>query len=90
MKLLFCNECQDVIRLIKTKRTCKCGKVGGKYIDDLNAVYFGETAMPIGFANNSLRRAIYNQPDEGMGEVFTAFIIPKDCPTYKLVLEQDC
>ena len=43
MKLLLCKECQDIVRLIQEeKRVCKCGKVGGKYTDDLNAVYFGE------------------------------------------------
>ena len=28
MKLLLCKSCQDVIRLIDTVRTCKCGEVG--------------------------------------------------------------
>lgn len=36
MKLLICKECQDVIRLIDTKRTCRCGKVGGSVIGRLN------------------------------------------------------
>ena len=91
MKLLLCKKCQDVVRLSEDeKRICECGKVGGKYIDDLNAVYFGEMAVPIGFANSSLVNAIYNQPEEGMGETFNAFVIPKVCPTYKLVSEQDC
>ena len=90
MKLLLCRECQDVIRLIDIKRICKCGKVGGKYIDDVNAIYFGEMAAPIGFANNTLVRAVHKQPENGVGESFTAFIIPKTCPTYTLVLEDNC
>lgn len=90
MKLLLCKECQDVVRLIDTKRTCKCGKVGGRYIDDINAVYFGATAVPIGFANSTLVNAFQNQPENGMGQYFDAFVIPKDCPTYKLVLEHEC
>lgn len=90
MKLILCKECQDVVRLIDIKRTCKCGKVGGKYIDNLNAVYFGEMAVPIGFANSTLVKAIRDQPKDGIGETFTAFVIPKKCSTYKLILEHEC
>jgi len=91
MKLLLCKECQDIVKLIRDeKRVCKCGKVGGKYTDDLNAIYFGEMAVPIGFANGTLVKAVHKQPNEGMGENFTAFVIPKVCPTYKLVLENEC
>ena len=91
MKLLLCKECQDIVRLIREeKRVCKCGKVGGKYTDDLNAVYFGEMAVPIGFANSTLVKAVHKQPENGMGENFTAFVIPKVCLTYKLVMEHEC
>lgn len=89
MKLLLCKECQDIVRLIDVKRNCKCGKVGGRYTDDLNAIYFGEMAVPIGFANSSLVKSVHNQPKNGMGENFTAFVIPKVCSTYKLVLEHE-
>ena len=47
-------------------------------------------AVPIGFANSTLVRAVHNQPKDGMGENFTAFVIPKICSTYKLVLEHEC
>lgn len=91
MKLLLCKECQDIVRLIREeKRVCKCGKVGGKYTNNLNAIYFGEMAVPIGFVNSTLVKALHKQPNEGMGENFTAFVIPKVCPTYKLVLEHEC
>ena len=91
MKLIVCRECQDVVRLIQgEKRTCKCGKVGGKYLDELNAVYFGDMAVPIGFANNSLAMAIRNQPKQGMGQDFDAFVIPKVCNTFTLVEESEC
>lgn len=90
MKLLLCTECQDIVRLIDVKRTCKCGKVGGKYTGDLNAIYFGETGVPIGFENSTLVKAVQNQPEIGLGEKFTAFVIPKVCSTYKLVLEHEC
>jgi len=66
MKLLLCKECQDIVRLIDVKRTCKCGKVGGKYTDDLSAIYFGEMAVPIGFANSTLVKAVHKQPNENI------------------------
>lgn len=88
MKLVLCKECQDIVRLIEDKkRVCQCGKVGGKYVDDLNAVYFGDVAVPIGFANSTLVKAIANQPENGMGVNFTAFVIPKTCDTFTLVEE---
>lgn len=85
MKLLLCKRCQDVIRLFDEKRTCKCGHSSGWYIDDSNAVYNGADAVPIGFANSTLLSALYNQPLEGMGKRFEAFVIPVKCPTYKRV-----
>lgn len=86
MKLLLCKNCQDVIRLIQGEtRTCKCGAVSGKYLDNLNAIYSGDEAIPIGFANSTLVEAIRNQSEEGMGKVFTAFVIPKKCYTIEKV-----
>jgi hypothetical protein len=86
MKLLLCSECQDVIRLQTERvRLCKCGKVSGVYLNDLDAIYAGDTAIPLGFANSTLVTALRNQPEEGMGYDFKAFIIPKECPTFKKV-----
>lgn len=86
MKLVFCKNCHDVFKLpqrTSKPRVCFCGKTTGYYEDDLNAVIKGEHAVPIGFANNSLRRAIMRQPYAGDGEEFTAFVIPKHCSTVK-------
>jgi len=86
MKLLLCKNCQDVIRLIQGEiRTCKCGAVSGKYLDDLNAIYSGDEAVPLGFANSTLVEAFRNQPEDGMGKTFTAFVIPKNCYTFEKV-----
>lgn len=82
MKLLLCKSCQDVIKLTYTSRTCECGKAGGRYLNDLDAEYFGSSAVPIGFANGSLVDAVFKQPEKGMGQTFTAFVIPKECPTF--------
>lgn len=86
MKLLLCKSCQDVIRLIPNEvRSCKCGNCSGKYINGIDAVYTGENAVPLGFANSTLVSSIRNQPQSGMGSNFTAFVIPVICPTFKKV-----
>lgn len=84
MKLLFCLSCQDVIKLIRgSHRSCLCGETRGRYVDDVNAVYYGEHAIPLGFANGSFARAIRSRPEQGAGERFDAFVIPLECDTFR-------
>lgn len=82
MKLLLCLECNDIFNLDLKMKKCSCGKTKGQYIDNLSAIYEGDSAIPIGISNPSLKEAILNQPDDGMGKEFTAFTIPKVCPTF--------
>lgn len=82
MKLLFCQACNDVVRLRLHERYCRCGLCGGQYIDELNAVYWGAPAIPLGFANGSFVQALEKQPEgPGPGGHFLAFVIPKVCET---------
>ena len=86
MKLILCKNCEDIVRLRKEERFCKCGKCSGKYTDNLNAWYKGgDNVVPLGFANSSLISALRNQPKEGWGENFTAFVIPEICDTFKKI-----
>lgn len=80
MKLLLCTECGDIFNLSYEVRQCTCGKTSGKYIDNLNAEYYGGT--PLGFDNRTLVEAIKQQPNDGLGRNFTAFVIPKQCKTF--------
>lgn len=81
MKLIYCPKCQDVRKLDFAVTVCSCGASKGWYADDaLNAVIQGQ-AIPIGFDNPTLVAALRNQPEDGVGEVFIAFVIPKNCPT---------
>jgi hypothetical protein len=82
MKLLLCLNCNDVFSLGPELKTCSCGETKGQYIDSVNAVYEGNNAKPIGISNTSLKEAILNQTDIGMGKEFTAFTIPRDYPTF--------
>jgi hypothetical protein len=84
LKLIFCKECYDVVRLTEKERTCECKKSSGKYVDDLNAEISGP-CIPLGFDNFSFSDAVRNQPEKsGWGKQFTAFVIPKKCNTIKV------
>lgn len=83
MKLIFCPNCQDVIKMAQTKRSCVCGKSWGQYHGPLQATYGGLT-IPLGFDNHSLRDSIQwwkSNEREVLGTRFTAFIIPATAET---------
>lgn len=99
MKLLLCTKCSDVVALRTShERKCECGLSGGKYIDELNAEYWGPSYL-LGFANSSLIDALRAQMREGdlnetmggfygkekKGRDFTAFVIPESASSIKKV-----
>ena len=52
MKLIYCIECHDVVRLIHTKwRKCECKKSGGQYNSDLITATVGGTCRVLGIPN---------------------------------------
>lgn len=86
MKLIICRCCFDVVKGdTDADRTCKCGESGIRYLNRIDAVYWGDAATPLGFANSSLADALLDQPEAGMGQEFTAFVIPVKCPTFKKI-----
>ncbi len=88
MKLIFCPECSDVVKGSCKPRECACGASGIQYLDDLRAFYWGE-AVPLGFCNSALLEAVEKQPATGEGQHFTAFVIPKECATFKSCINYD-
>jgi len=82
MKLLMCLECNDIFNLDLSEKSCSCGRSKGKYINQQLADYTGKSAVPLGFSNPSFIQAIKDQPNEGIGKEFTAFVIPKNCETF--------
>jgi hypothetical protein len=83
MKLLFCANCNDVFAIHKQERHCLCGKTKGHYVDNINAVYSGINAVPLGFHNSRFISALLQRPQEGLGKEFTAFVIPHVNPSFK-------
>lgn len=83
MKLLRCHNCHAVFSLGLDTRDCPdCGKCGGRYLDNFDAIWWGD-AVPLGFANGSFTEALRHQPETGPGRIFEAFIIEKNCPTFR-------
>lgn len=97
MKLILCHQCQDVFKFgSKIFKSCSCGNVKARYIDDLLAEFYCENDdySLIGFANSSLGDSIskYRRKKEetgyklgSMGIHFDAFVIPEPCPSIKKI-----
>lgn len=83
MKLIYCPICRDVVSLTYKARTCECGQSGGQYAPDGVTATLTGPAIPLGFDNGSLQKALLNRPGAGDGERFEAFVIPRVCPTVK-------
>ena len=88
MKLLYCTECHDIVLLTYNLRHCECKKCYGFYADEINAIFCGP-GVCVGFNNKSFLDALRNQPEEGMGECFEAFIIPKTVSSIRKVDDID-
>ena len=57
MKLIFCNSCKDVVRLIEKKwRKCYCSKSGGQYnVGGVTATVGGDCKV-IGIPNTFFKK----------------------------------
>lgn len=85
MKLIFCRNCQSLVKLNMSLKYCECKKSYGRYIDDLNAEYSGP-AIPIGIANQSFLDAYYKHNalrTHKEGIEFKAFFISDNCSSFK-------
>jgi hypothetical protein len=85
MKLIFCSQCQDVLKLLHCERSCHCGGAWGRYLDDGVLVEIRGSAVPLGFLNSQLAAALRHRPESGMGTQFTAFVIAKSCDTVRFI-----
>lgn len=90
MKLLFCMNCQDVVKINTTdKRFCQCGKCWGAVLDKNNIETIGgkvevsdnEYTVVLGIDNRSLKPALVNFHINRTGIDFNAFVISESCST---------
>jgi len=85
MKLLFCNQCHDIVKMRFEERFCFCGKVKGRYLEDGHrAEYSGEGAVPLGMDNHEFTQTLKQWPNwkHSRGLRFDAFFIGKNCKTF--------
>jgi hypothetical protein len=57
VKLLYCPHCNDVVRLFPERRTCKCGKSWGQYLDDGSTTVQTWPSLSLGIANPDFHAA---------------------------------
>ena len=84
MKLLYCKNCGDIIRLSRSGQHCECGACIGFYRNDLEATIIGP-GVPLGIGNESLRKGIeaFNAGDIPAEHGYTvdAFVISREAST---------
>jgi hypothetical protein len=76
MKLILCTACNDVVKLIHEHRMCRCGKAGGRYVDDERVEVFGTNPVVLGICNNSVLRALKGRPLRGENVPLDAWVFP--------------
>ena len=85
MKLLYCTECDNIVKLkFDYPKECACGSVGGQYLDKVNIEYWGNPIL-IGFANESFKRAVEKVPWPTWGVEFIAFIFSPEASSVRKV-----
>jgi hypothetical protein len=77
-----------LFKLTKSIKNCECGNVYGWYEDNLNAVYYGDSAIPLGIDNGSFVDALKNRNKIGLGIRFEAFVISEECSTFLHNIEE--
>lgn len=64
MKLIFCPFCHDLFRLWDDQeRSCRCGCVKGRYLEDGKTAEITDGAIPIGIDNFEFVRQVKQYQD---------------------------
>lgn len=89
MKLLLCNNCGHMFNLSMITKACSCGRVKGRYTDNLNAIFTGKSAVPFCIGNGSFETALSQQrykdktdPEAFHGARFESWICPANSDTF--------
>ncbi len=93
MKLIYCPNCEDIIKLkLEIITMCQCSESSGRYLDGINAEISG-LAIPLEISNdefiNALSMINKNNKQTYKDYIpFNAFIVPNDCKTIKVSKEK--
>ena len=89
MKLLFCEDCYDVFKLDPDElRSCKCGRVRGKYNSDCHTSVSNGKGRSLAIGNGSLMNALcgrkqfeyFSESRQARLTTFLAWSRPNDGP----------
>ena len=83
MKLLHCPECKDTFNLTIRSKVCSCKKTKGMYLNKADAIYTG-IGIPLGLLSEEYYKLADLQQETGRHTI-DAFVIAKDCATYRKV-----
>jgi hypothetical protein len=72
MKLLFCLECQDIVRLSPEKRHCLCGRSWGQYLDDHGTTVQTRNSLSLALHGTDFDRGIRGLMDNA--KQFTPYL----------------
>ena len=61
MKLVYCPECRDVVRLIHTARRCSCWQCQG-FVNGQGVAHYTGPAVPLEIPDVSIRAAMADDP----------------------------
>jgi len=85
MRLLYCKECQDLIKLKPAISVCSCGETTGSITSD-NFAEFDGPAIPVAIDNKTFYKAIGERKNSGKGINFLAFVVSKKTNTFKQMI----
>lgn len=83
MKLLFCPECNDIIKIQRSDRSCLCFASGGRYFGDdpdNNEVAIWGKAIVLGVSNQSFHEAYRARQRHLSTEYFDAWFFSEKAP----------
>ena len=78
MKLIFCPQCEDVIKLTKDNRSCSCGYCAGKYNEDGKTATTSGKGVCLALSNLDLKKAIKALNDEQQDNGEKRYHYPKE------------
>ncbi len=89
MKLILCLKCDDVFKLSRTLKSCECGNVQGRRLEDDLHVEINMAAIPIGMANITVVRGAlaYQRGNKDVDSRIDAWVFRVDEPHIKRVKE---
>ena len=65
---MYCAHCHDIVKLFPERRTCRCGKSWGQYLDDRSTTVQTWPSLSLGIANPD-----FVQAEQAFGDAPNAF-----------------